>query len=80
MHKYIISKDLSALQDNPQAIIDAISEYASKKTHEMMIFQQHTLDVSRQILEAMDPIPKLIVELGTYVGNSAVAWGAMLKT
>lgn len=45
----------------------------------MMIFHQHKLDVSRKILEQMNPKPKVIIELGTYVGNSAVAWGAMLQ-
>jgi catechol O-methyltransferase len=45
----------------------------------MMIFHQYKLDVARGILESMNPKPKVIVELGGYVGNSAVAWGAMLK-
>ena len=59
--------------------MDAISDYASSKTKGMMIFHQHKLDVSRKILQSMDPKPKVLVELGTYVGNSAVAWGAMLR-
>ena len=35
--------------------------------------------MSRKILQQLNPKPRTIVELGTYVGNSAVAWGAMLQ-
>jgi catechol O-methyltransferase len=34
---------------------------------------------SRGLLEAMNPKPKIILELGPYVGSSAVVLGAMLK-
>jgi catechol O-methyltransferase len=66
------------LQGNPQAILEAIDSYAKTKKR-MMVFQKNKLDISREVLEKVNPKPKVLVELGTYVGNSAVAWGAMLK-
>jgi catechol O-methyltransferase len=45
----------------------------------MMVYQPEKLKVSKEILEQMNPKPKVLIELGTYVGNSAVAWGAILK-
>ena len=45
----------------------------------MMTFHQHKLEVSRKILEQFNPKPWIIVEPATCVGNSAVAWGAILK-
>jgi catechol O-methyltransferase len=45
----------------------------------MMLFNPEKVDESRKILEKMDPKPKVLVELGTYVGSSAVAWGKILR-
>ena len=75
----MFSKDLSTLRNNPRAKLKTINEYVAAETRGMMIFHQHKLDVSRKIIEQMKPKPKVIVELGTYVGNSAIGWGSMLK-
>lgn len=66
------------LRGKPQAIIDAVAEFNATRTW-LMVFQSPKIIVSRQILEARSEKPKVIVELGGYVGCSAVAWGAMLK-
>ncbi len=79
LHQHVMSLAASEpLQDNPIAVLDAIHKYIESHTR-MMTFQPPKIAKSREILERMDPKPKVIVELGTYVGNSAVAWGAMLK-
>jgi catechol O-methyltransferase len=78
LHQYIFSQPRDSLEGNPKAILDAIHTYAKTKAR-MMIFQKHKLTVSREVLEKVEPKPKILVELGTYVGSSAVAWGAMLK-
>jgi catechol O-methyltransferase len=78
LHDHIMTLPKNELQNNPQKLLTAIYRYVSTNSR-MMIFTPTKLDASREILEAMDPKPKVIVELGTYVGNSAVAWGAMLK-
>jgi catechol O-methyltransferase len=44
-----------------------------------MVFQPHKIAVSREILEKLNPKPKVLLELGCYVGCSALAWGTMLK-
>lgn len=45
----------------------------------MMIFQQPKVDAAQRVLEKLDPKPRILVELGGYVGKSAIAWGAMLR-
>lgn len=44
-----------------------------------MIFQQPKVDAAQRVLEKLDPKPRILVELGGYVGKSAIAWGAMLR-
>lgn len=44
-----------------------------------MIFQSPKLKVAREALESMHVPPKVIIEFGTYVGSSAIAWGAILQ-
>lgn len=46
----------------------------------MMIFQKPKVDASRQFLQKLNPKPKVLVELGGYVGKSAVAWGDLLRS
>jgi catechol O-methyltransferase len=58
--------------------MDAIDEYKTT-TSRMMTFEPAKIEASYKVLESMDSKPKVILELGTYVGNSAVAWGAFLK-
>lgn len=44
-----------------------------------MIFQQPKVNAARRTLEQLDPKPRVLVELGGYVGKSAIAWGDMLQ-
>ena len=44
-----------------------------------MTLGQHKLKHIREVLTVMDPKPKTIVELGTYMGYSALALGAIMK-
>lgn len=46
----------------------------------MIIYSEVKLEKSRSLLAAMDPPPKVLLEAGTYIGNSAIAWGDMLRT
>lgn len=45
----------------------------------MMTFQTSKIAIAKEILKAQIPAPKVLLELGCYVGSSAVAWGAMIK-
>ena len=78
VHKYINSLPPASLQNNPNAVLNAIFDHVSS-TKGMMIFQRAKIDKAKQILETMHLTPKVILELGTYVGCSAVGWGSMLK-
>lgn len=44
-----------------------------------MLFRRPKIDIVREVLASMNPPPRVIVEFGTFVGNSALAWGAILK-
>jgi len=46
----------------------------------MMIFEQPKVHAVQRVLETMNPTPKVLVELGGYIGKSAVAWGQMLRS
>jgi catechol O-methyltransferase len=45
----------------------------------MMTFQPSKIAIAKDILKAQTPYPKIFLELGCYVGSSAVAWGALIK-
>lgn len=44
-----------------------------------MIFRSAKIATSRAALAAMTPPPRVVVEFGTFVGTSAIAWAAMLR-
>ena len=46
----------------------------------MMIFRESKVKIAGAALEAMPVKPKVILDFGTYVGNSALAWGAILQS
>jgi catechol O-methyltransferase len=78
LHRDIMtSPNKSSLQGKPQAVLDAITAWTEKNGF-MIIFQPAKLAVSKKALQGMGTPPKTLVELGTYVGTSAVAWGQML--
>lgn len=45
-----------------------------------MLFRGPKLDLAQKALAEMEPKPKLLLEFGTFVGTSAIAWGAALKS
>ena len=78
LHEYIFALPAEQVRGNPWAIVDAIDEFANEKGLPL-IFRQNKLELSRGVLGAMNPKPKVVVEFGTFVGNSALAWGASLR-
>ena len=66
--------DADSLRDNPSAILDLIHQ-----NFRGIIFQQEKIDVARQVLQSLPKTPTIIVELGTYIGVSALAFGQFLK-
>lgn len=72
--KYVSSQN----PRNATEVLSAIDEYVETKGR-MMIFQQPKVDATRKVLSQLNPPPKVLVELGGYVGKSAIAWGEMLR-
>ena len=69
---------IATMRNNPAAVVAAIDEYAASKKF-LMTLGQHKLEIIRKILEEMSPKPKVVVELGTYIGYSAIAFGGMMR-
>lgn len=78
LREYIFAQPASNFHNNPWALANAIDIFASEKGH-MMIFKDKKLDAARIQLEAQQPAPRTILEFGTFVGKSAIAWGAILR-
>ncbi|KAF2665507.1 hypothetical protein BT63DRAFT_482444 [Microthyrium microscopicum] len=74
LHSQIMSQR-STLQNSPTAVLAAINASPER----MMTFKGPKLAAARSALEAMSPPPKIIVELGTYIGCSAIGWGSILS-
>lgn len=66
------------LQNNPWAVTAAIEDFTKTEKH-LMTFKAPKLKIAREMLESMSVPPKVIIEFGTYVGSSAIAWGAILQ-
>ncbi|PWY81622.1 S-adenosyl-L-methionine-dependent methyltransferase [Aspergillus sclerotioniger CBS 115572] len=79
LRAYIAEHPSASFRDNPWALMAAIEDFATTKSH-MMIFRESKMRIARAALEAMPVKPKVILEFGTYVGNSALAWGAILQS
>lgn len=56
----------------------AIEDFANTEKLPM-IFRETKMNLARAALTDMNPKPKVMVEFGSFVGNSTIAWGAMLK-
>ncbi|PWY89092.1 S-adenosyl-L-methionine-dependent methyltransferase [Aspergillus heteromorphus CBS 117.55] len=77
VHKYILSQPQDALLNNPWAVYQALDLYS--RTAHMMNFKQAKLNVAQKALSSMQPFPKVVLEFGTYIGCSAIAWAAILR-
>ena len=44
-----------------------------------MIFREAKLNIVHEVLAKQQPAPKVILEFGTFVGTSAIGWGATLR-
>ena len=77
-----LNKHLMSLQDSikgdPKAVLEALEGHIDANVF-MMTFKPSKIEIARKILAAQEPKPRVIVELGGYVGASAIAWAAMLR-
>ncbi|KAJ5117964.1 S-adenosyl-L-methionine-dependent methyltransferase [Penicillium atrosanguineum] len=78
LREFIFSQPRSDLENNPWAVAHAIDTFTENVGH-MMTFNQKKLEVAQAQLLAQQPSTRTILEFGTFVGKSAVAWGAILR-
>lgn len=78
LREYIFSQPASKLANNPWAVANAIETF-SDTYGLMMIFKGNKLGLAREQMMAQKPAPRTIIEFGTFVGKSALSWGAILR-
>lgn len=78
LREHIFSQPASQFENNPWALANAIESFADSNGP-MMIFKAKKLAIAQAELMAQDPLPRTIIEFGTFVGKSALAWGAILQ-
>ncbi|KAJ5698811.1 S-adenosyl-L-methionine-dependent methyltransferase [Penicillium macrosclerotiorum] len=78
LREYIFSQPTSTFANNPWAVAHAIDEFTST-SGPMMTFKGKKLEVAKAQLMAQQPPPRTLLEFGTFVGKSALAWGAILR-
>ncbi|PSN68462.1 S-adenosyl-L-methionine-dependent methyltransferase [Corynespora cassiicola Philippines] len=77
LHRHILTLPSERFHGKPRDLITEIATWA--ETNKMgMLFHGLKIQKCHELLAAMDPKPKVILEYGTYVGNSALGWGASL--
>lgn len=71
------SKD-NSIAGRPNAVMQAIEDFSTSKF--IMTFKKAKIQEIRSLLEALPRPPKVVIELGGYIGNSAIAWGDILRS
>ncbi|OJJ46236.1 hypothetical protein ASPZODRAFT_97944 [Penicilliopsis zonata CBS 506.65] len=78
LHEHIFSQPAETFANKPWALMNAMEAFATQ-IGGMMIFRSSKLKIVQTAMQQMDPKPKTVLEFGTYVGHSALAWGAILQ-
>ncbi|KAI5918386.1 S-adenosyl-L-methionine-dependent methyltransferase [Camillea tinctor] len=78
LHEYLLSLPRQGFESKPWEVISEIEKFADNEGLPML-FRKAKRDVVREALTNMEHKPKIIVEFGTFVGTSAVAWAAVLQ-
>jgi catechol O-methyltransferase len=78
MHAHILSLPAERFQGQPEALVREIAAFSDVQGLPM-IFRGSKMQLARASLAAMAPAPRLLVEFGTFVGVSALGWGAALR-
>ncbi|KKY35073.1 putative catechol o-methyltransferase [Diaporthe ampelina] len=76
LHYIYKHPSLSEIRGNPQKLLDAIDEYGKTKKYLMNVGEYKSKIVADLI---RDVKPQVMVELGGYVGYSAIAFGAAFR-
>ncbi|KAI4209015.1 MAG: hypothetical protein LQ351_008013 [Letrouitia transgressa] len=76
LHFIFNRPDIASIRDSPQKVLDAIDEYGRTKKYLMNVGDQKGKIVCDLI---RDLKPRLMVELGSYIGYSAILFGATVR-
>lgn len=76
LHFIFNKSNIVSLRGSPQKVLDAIDEYARTKKYLMNVGDQKGKIVCDLI---RDLKPRLMVELGSYIGYSAILFGATMR-
>lgn len=60
-------------------MLQALDDYTSSHSEVIINFKLPKINASRAVLEKLRPVPKTLVECGTYIGGSSVGWGSIMK-
>ncbi|KAI4597556.1 hypothetical protein KJ359_004258 [Pestalotiopsis sp. 9143b] len=78
LHKHVFGLPAERFRGQPWALVREIENFADSQDLPM-IFRESKLRLAQAALADTDPKPKTLVEFGTFVGNSAIAWGAIMQ-
>lgn len=78
LRDHIAAQPADKFRGKPWDLVKEIEAFANEKRLPM-IFRSAKITTSKGALAAMEPKPKVLVEFGTFVGTSAIAWAAMLQ-
>lgn len=78
LHKHIFSLPAERFQGQPLELVREIEHFADTQRLPM-VFRSEKMALARGALAGMAPAPRVLVEFGTFVGCSALGWGAQLR-
>ncbi|RCI09186.1 hypothetical protein L249_1462 [Ophiocordyceps polyrhachis-furcata BCC 54312] len=76
LHHIYSRPDLDRIRGSPEKVLDAIDHYGRTVAY-LMNVGEHKGDIVRQLI--LETKPEVMVELGGYVGYSAILFGAALQ-
>lgn len=78
LREHILSQPAGQYLGKPWDLVDEIQSFATK-VKLPMIFRSAKIATSKASIAEIEPKPKVLLEFGTFVGTSAIAWAAMLQ-
>lgn len=78
LRDHILAQPADKFAGKPWDLVREIENFANERRLPM-IFRGAKIATAKEALTALEPKPKVLVEFGTFVGTSAIAWAAMLQ-
>jgi catechol O-methyltransferase len=78
LHEHILALPAGQFHGKPLALAEEIEHFANARKLPM-IFREEKMQLARGELRRLSPAPRVLIEFGTFIGCSALGWGAILK-